>query len=307
MDRSRATAIVKRLAKEQGFMACGISKAEFLEEEATGLEQWLKHGYHGEMTWMENHFDERLDPRKLVPGAKSVISVLLNYFPEKGQAAEAPKISKYAYGRDYHKVIRGKLKRMLAGIHEEIGQVHGRGFVDSAPVMDRAWASRSGLGWIGKHSLLLSKKAGSFYFIGELIVDLELDPDGPSTDHCGSCNACMDACPTEAIVSPTVVDSNKCISYLTIEYKKALPTEFQDKMEQWVYGCDICQDVCPWNRFSSPHQEPDFNMREAIGKNGWQEWEEITHELWEEIMQGSAIRRTGYDGFKRNLSFAKKS
>jgi len=307
MDRSRATAIVKRLAKEQGFMACGISKAEFLEEEATGLEQWLKHGYHGEMTWMENHFDERLDPRKLVPGAKSVISVLLNYFPEKGQAADAPKISKYAYGRDYHKVIRGKLKRMLAGIHQEIGQVHGRGFVDSAPVLDRAWARRSGLGWIGKHSLLLSKKTGSFYFIGELIVDLELDSDGPSTDHCGSCTACIDTCPTDAILSPTVVDSNKCISYLTIEYKKALPTEFQDKMEQWVYGCDICQDVCPWNRFSSPHQEPDFNMREAIGKNGWQEWEEITHELWEEIMQDSAIRRTGYDGFKRNLSFAKKS
>ena len=287
-------------------MACGISTAGFLEEEATGLEQWLKHGYHGEMSWMENHFDERLDPRKLVPGAKSVISVLLNYYPEKGQVEGAPKISKYAYGRDYHKVIRGKLKRMLAGIHDEIGQVHGRGFVDSAPVMDRAWARRSGLGWIGKHSLLLSKKAGSFYFIGELIVDLELDPDGPSTDHCGSCTACMDACPTDAIVSPTVVDSNKCISYLTIEYKKALPTEFQDKMEQWVYGCDICQDVCPWNRFSSPHQEPDFNMREAIGKNGWQEWEEITHELWEEIMQGSAIRRTGYEGFKRNLSFSKK-
>ena len=306
MDRSRATAVVKRLAKEQGFMACGISKAGFLEEEATGLEQWLKHGYHGEMTWMENHFDERLDPRKLVPGAKSVISVLLNYFPEEGQEEGVPKISKYAYGRDYHKVIRGKLKRMLAGIHEEIGQVHGRGFVDSAPVMDRAWARRSGLGWIGKHSLLLSKKSGSFYFIGELIVDLELDPDGPSTDHCGSCTACMDACPTDAIVSPTVVDSNKCISYLTIEYKKALPTEFQDKMEQWVYGCDICQDVCPWNRFSSPHQEPDFNIREAIGKNGWQEWEEITHELWEEIMQGSAIRRTGYEGFKRNLSFSKK-
>jgi len=306
MDRSRATAIVKRLAKEQGFMACGISKAGFLEEEATGLEQWLKHGYHGDMTWMENHFDERLDPRKLVPGAKSVISVLLNYFPEEGQEEGAPKISKYAYGRDYHKVIRGKLKRMLAGIHEEIGQVHGRGFVDSAPVMDRAWARRSGLGWIGKHSLLLSKKAGSFYFIGELIVDLELDPDGPSTDHCGSCTACIDACPTDAIVSPTVVDSNKCISYLTIEYKKALPTEFQDKMEQWVYGCDICQDVCPWNRFSSPHQEPDFNMRETIGKNGWQEWEEITHELWEEIMQGSAIRRTGYEGFKRNLRFSKK-
>jgi len=307
MDTARATAIVKRLAKEQGFMACGISKADFLEEEATGLEQWLKHGYHGDMKWMENHFDERLDPRKLMPGAKSVISVLLNYFPEESQEAGTPKISKYAYGRDYHKVIRGKLKRMLQGIHEEIGEVHGRGFVDSAPVMDRAWARRSGLGWIGKHSLLLSKKSGSFYFIGELIVDLELDPDGPSTDHCGSCTACMDACPTQAIIAPTVVDSNKCISYLTIEYKKALPSEFQDKMDQWVYGCDTCQDVCPWNRFSKPHQEPDFNLREAIGKNGWQEWEEITHELWEEIMQGSAIRRTGYEGFMRNLNFAKKS
>jgi len=307
MDTARATAIVKRLAKEQGFMACGISKADFLEEEATGLEQWLKHGYHGDMKWMENHFDERLDPRKLMPGAKSVISVLLNYFPEESQEAGTPKISKYAYGRDYHKVIRGKLKRMLQGIHEEIGEVHGRGFVDSAPVMDRAWARRSGLGWIGKHSLLLSKKSGSFYFIGELIVDLELDPDGPSTDHCGSCTACMDACPTQAIIAPTVVDSNKCISYLTIEYKKALPSEFQDKMDQWVYGCDTCQDVCPWNRFSKPHQEPDFNLREAIGKNGSQEWEEITHELWEEIMQGSAIRRTGYKGFMRNLNFAKKS
>jgi len=307
MDTARATAIVKRLAKEQGFMACGISKADFLEEEATGLEQWLKHGYHGDMKWMENHFDERLDPRKLMPGAKSVISVLLNYFPEESQEAGTPKISKYAYGRDYHKVIRGKLKRMLQGIHEEIGEVHGRGFVDSAPVMDRAWARRSGLGWIGKHSLLLSKKSGSFYFIGELIVDLELDPDGPSTDHCGSCTACMDACPTQAIIAPTVVDSNKCISYLTIEYKKALPSEFQDKMDQWVYGCDTCQDVCPWNRFSKPHQEPDFNLREAIEKNGSQEWEEITHELWEEIMQGSAIRRTGYKGFMRNLNFAKKS
>ena len=306
MDRSRATAIVKQLAKEQGFMACGISKADFLEEEATGLEQWLKHGYHGDMKWMENHFDERLDPRKLMPGAKSVISVLLNYFPEETQETGTPKISKYAYGRDYHKVIRGKLKRMLQGIHEEIGEVHGRGFVDSAPVMDRAWARRSGLGWIGKHSLLLSKKSGSFYFIGELIVDLELDPDGPSTDHCGSCTACMDACPTQAIVAPTVVDSNKCISYLTIEYKKALPIEFQDKMDQWVYGCDVCQDVCPWNRFSKPTDEPDFTLRESVAKHTWEEWEEITHELWDEIMQGSAIRRTGYEGFKRNLKFAKK-
>jgi epoxyqueuosine reductase len=305
MDRSRATAIVKQLAKEQGFMACGISKADFLEEEATGLEQWLKHGYHGDMKWMENHFDERLDPRKLMPGAKSVISVLLNYFPEETQETGTPKISKYAYGRDYHKVIRGKLKRMLQGIHEEIGEVHGRGFVDSAPVMDRAWARRSGLGWIGKHSLLLSKKSGSFYFIGELIVDLELDPDGPSTDHCGSCTACMDACPTQAIVAPTVVDSNKCISYLTIEYKKALPIEFQDKMDQWVYGCDVCQDVCPWNRFSIQHNEQRFNPHPDLLEMTKDDWNEINEMTFNKVFKKSALKRAKYSGLKRNLDFLK--
>ena len=302
-----ASRIIKRLAKEQGFFACGISKADFLEEEATGLERWLKAGFHGDMSWMENHFDARLDPRKLMPGAKSVVSVLLNYYPAQEQNVGVPKISKYAYGRDYHKVIRGKLKRMLEGIRAEVGEVEGRGFVDSAPVMDRAWARRSGLGWIGKHSLLLSKKEGSFFFIGELILDLELTPDGQSTDHCGTCTACIDACPTQAIVAPTVVDSNKCISYLTIEYKKALPTAYQDKMEEWVYGCDVCQDVCPWNRFSKPTEEPDFKLREAVATKGSEEWEEVTHELWDEIMKGSAIRRTGYEGFKRNLKFSKKS
>jgi epoxyqueuosine reductase len=255
---------------------------------------------------MERHFDERLDPRKLVPGAKSVISVVLNYFPDEEQRADAPKISKYAYGRDYHKVIRGKLKRMLLCIQDEIGEVGGRGFVDSAPVMDRAWARKSGLGWVGKHSLLLSKGSGSFFFIGALIVDIELEPDGPTTDHCGSCTACIDACPTSAIVAPTVVDSNKCISYLTIEYKGALPSEYQEKMEDWVYGCDICQDVCPWNRFSTPHSEGDFNIRDSIQNNDWETWEEITHELWEEITKGSAMRRVGFDGFKRNLGFIKK-
>ena len=306
MNRAEASKLVKRLAKEQGFDACGISAAGFLEEEATGLENWLNAGFHGTMSWMERHFDERLDPRKLVPGAKSVISVVLNYFPDKEQRADAPKISKYAYGRDYHKVIRGKLKRMLLGIQDEIGEVSGRGFVDSAPVMDRAWARKSGLGWIGKHSLLLNKGSGSFFFIGALIVDIELEPDGPTTDHCGSCTACIDACPTAAIVVPTVVDSNKCISYLTIEYKDALPTEYQDKMEDWVYGCDICQDVCPWNRFSTPHSERDFNIRDAIQNNDWETWEEVTHELWEEITKGSAMRRVGFDGFKRNLGFIKK-
>ena len=196
---------------------------------------------------------------------------------------------------------------MLEGIRAEIGEVEGRGFVDSAPVMDRAWARRSGLGWIGKHSLLLSKKEGSFFFIGELIIDLELAPDGPSLDHCGTCTACIDSCPTQAIVAPTVVDSNKCISYLTIEYKKALPNPYQEKMEEWVYGCDVCQDVCPWNRFSKPTTEPDFKIRDSVATKGWEEWEEVTHELWDEIMKGSAIRRTGYEGFKRNLKFAKKS
>ncbi len=306
MNRAEASNLVKRLAREQGFDACGISAAGFLEEEATGLENWLNAGFHGTMSWMERHFDERLDPRKLVPGAKSVISVVLNYFPNEGQRADAPKISKYAYGRDYHKVIRGKLKRMLLSIQDEIGEVSGRGFVDSAPVMDRAWARKSGLGWVGKHSLLLSKGSGSFFFIGALIVDIELEPDGPTTDHCGSCTACIDACPTSAIVAPTVVDSNKCISYLTIEYKGALPSEYQEKMEDWVYGCDICQDVCPWNRFSTPHSENDFNIRDSIQNNDWETWEEITHELWEEITKGSAMRRVGFDGFKRNLGFIKK-
>ena len=306
MNRAEASKLVKRLAKEQGFDACGISAAGFLEEEATGLENWLNAGFHGTMSWMERHFDERLDPRKLVPGAKSVISVVLNYFPDKEQRADAPKISKYAYGRDYHKVIRGKLKRMLLCIQDEIGEVSGRGFVDSAPVMDRAWARKSGLGWIGKHSLLLSKDSGSFFFIGALIVDIELEPDGPTTDHCGSCTACIDACPTSAIVAPMVVDSNKCISYLTIEYKGALPSEYQEKMEDWVYGCDICQDVCPWNRFSKPYSEDDFNIRDYIQNNDWETWEEITHELWEEITKGSAMRRVGFENFKRNLGFIKK-
>jgi epoxyqueuosine reductase len=285
-------------------MACGIAKADFLEDEATGLENWLKKGYHGDMSWMENYFDKRLDPRKLVPGAKSVISVLLNYYPDEEQDNGAPKISKYAYGRDYHKVIRAKLKRMLNGIREEIGEVDGRGFVDSAPIMERAWAKRSGLGWIGKHSLLLTKGTGSFYFIGTLILDLELEQDGPVTDHCGSCTACIDACPTDAIVAPTVIDSNRCISYLTIEYKKELPQEYQSKMDGWAYGCDICQDVCPWNRFSEPHTEPDFEIRDHIKSKDWSDWEEISHELWDKMMQGSPIRRTGYEGFRRNIKFA---
>jgi len=307
MSPSDASRLVKELAASEGFDSCGISKAGFLEEEATGLERWLEAGYHGDMRWMEDHFDMRLDPRKLVPGAKSVISVTLNYFPEEEITTEGgPKISKYTYGRDYHKVVRGKLKRMLQGMQEKLGQIEGRGFVDSAPVMDRAWARKSGLGWIGKHSLLLTKGSGSFFFIGELIVDLELDPDGPTTDHCGSCTACIDACPTQAIVAPTVIDSNKCISYLTIEYKKELPQTYQNKMEDWVYGCDTCQDVCPWNRFSKPHQTEDFNQRAYIGKS-WEEWEEVTHALWDEMTKGSAIRRTGFDGFQRNLSFAKKS
>ncbi len=285
-------------------MSCGISEARFLEEEAAGLENWLKKGYHGEMRWMENHFDKRLDPRKLMPGAKSVVSVLLNYFPEEEQKdPEAPKVSRYAYGEDYHFVIKRKLKDLLAFIQLEIGEVQGRAFVDSAPVMDRAWAKNSGLGWIGKHSLLLTKGAGSYYFIGELILDLELTPDGPVTDHCGSCTRCLDACPTEAILPHGVVDATKCISYLTIEYRDEIDASFGPNMENWAFGCDICQEVCPWNRFARPHQEEAFQPKEGFLEMKAEEWHEITEEVFQRIFKKSAVKRAKYKGFTRNLKF----
>ena len=258
------TQLIKQKAKELGFLSCGMSKAEFLEEEAPRLEKWLQQNMHGEMKYMENHFDKRLDPTKLVEGSTSVVSLLYNYYPEEIQQEDTYQISKYAYGRDYHFVIKDKLKSLMQFIQEEIGEVGGRAFVDSAPVLDKAWAQRSGLGWIGKHSNLLTKQVGSFYFIAELIIDLDLVYDTPVTDHCGSCTACIDACPTQAIVEPYVVDGSKCISYFTIELKNDLPSQLAGKFNDWAFGCDICQDVCPWNKFSKSHQEPLFNPDERL-------------------------------------------
>lgn len=288
-------------------MSCGISKAEFLEEEAPRLEKWLSEGRNGEMRYMENYFDKRLDPSLLVPGSKSVISLLLNYYPERFQREDSYKVSKYAYGKDYHFVIKDKLKSLLSFLQEEIGEIHGRAFVDSAPVLDKAWAAKSGLGWIGKNSNLLTKQVGSFYFIAELIVDLELEYDTPVTDHCGSCTACIDACPTDAIYEPYKVDGSKCISYFTIELKDELPSSYQNKFENWMFGCDICQDVCPWNRFSKSHREPLFNPHPAILENDKKDWEEITRETFNEIFRKSAVKRTKYEGLKRNIDFLKKS
>ncbi|RFN59599.1 tRNA epoxyqueuosine(34) reductase QueG [Marixanthomonas ophiurae] len=303
--KEQNTKLIKTEAKRLGFLSCGISKAEFLEEEAPRLETWLKQNMHGEMSYMENYFDKRLDPTKLVPDSKSVISLLLNYYPSETQNEDSYKISKYAYGRDYHFVIKDKLKQLLNHIQEEIGDVHGRAFVDSAPVLDKAWAAKSGLGWIGKHSNLLTKQTGSFYFIAELIVNLDLEYDTPVTDHCGSCTACIDACPTQAIVDPYVVDGSKCISYLTIELKNEIPTEFSKKMDDWMFGCDICQDVCPWNRFSKPHNEPLFNPHPELLENTKKDWEEITKELFNEIFRKSAVKRTKYEGLKRNIQYLK--
>lgn len=299
------TSKIKGEAKRLGFLSCGISRAEFLEDEASRLENYLKKGMHGEMSYMENHFDKRLDPTKLVPGSKSVISLLLNYFPHEIQNQDSYKISKYAYGRDYHFVIKDKLKDLMQFMQKEIGEIDGRAFVDSAPVLDKAWAAKSGLGWIGKHSNLLSKQTGSFYFIAELIVDLELEYDTPVTDHCGSCTACIDACPTQAIVEPYQVDGSKCISYFTIELKDELPNSFKGQFEDWMFGCDICQDVCPWNRFSKPHNEPLFNPHPDLLDNDKKDWEEITKETFNEIFRKSAVKRTKYEGLKRNIEFLK--
>ncbi|WP_290493267.1 tRNA epoxyqueuosine(34) reductase QueG [Leeuwenhoekiella sp. UBA4164] len=297
------TKLIKEEALQLGFMSCGISRAEFLEEEAPRLEQWLNENRNGEMSYMENHFDKRLDPTLLVPGAKSMVSLLFNYFPQEEQREDSFKISKYAYGTDYHFVIKEKLKELLFSIQEKIGSVEGRAFVDSAPVLDKAWAALSGLGWIGKNSNLLTKQVGSFYFIAELIIDLDLEYDTPVTDHCGSCTACIDACPTDAIVDPYVVDGSKCISYFTIELKNEIPDFARDKMEDWMFGCDICQDVCPWNRFSKPHNEPLFNPRPEILEYSKAEWKELTKEVFSEIFRKSPVKRTKYEGLMRNISF----
>lgn len=305
-NREKNTRLIKTEAKRLGFLSCGISKAEFLEEEAPRLEKWLNQNMHGEMSYMENYFDKRLDPTKLVPDSKSVISLLLNYFPSEKQTEESYKLSKYAYGTDYHFVIKDKLKQLLNFIQEEIGDVHGRAFVDSAPVLDKAWAAKSGLGWMGKHSNLLTKQVGSFYFIAELIVDLDLEYDTPVTDHCGSCTACIDACPTQAIVDSYVVDGSKCISYFTIELKNEIPVSERGKFEDWMFGCDICQDVCPWNRFSKPHSEPLFNSNPAVLTMTKKDWEEITEDVFQKLFKNSAVKRTKYSGLKRNIDFLKE-
>lgn len=298
---------IKNEAQKLGFMFCGIAKADFLEDEAPRLEAWLKNGFHGEMQYMENHFDKRLDPRKLVDGARSVISLALNYYPHDRQTdPAAPKISKYAYGTDYHLVIKEKLKGLLQAIREQAGNINGRAFVDSAPVLDKAWAKRSGIGWVGKNANLINKNSGSFFFLAELIVDLELEYDVPATyDHCGTCTRCIDACPTDAIVSPYVVDGSKCISYLTIELKNEIPAHFKNKMDNWMFGCDICQDVCPWNKFSVFHNEPAFDPPEKLLDISKTEWQEITEETFRLVFKNSPVKRTKYQGLKRNIQFLK--
>jgi len=304
-SKSRYSELIKSEAKRLGFLSCGISKAQFLEEEAPRLEKWLKNNNNGTMQYMENHFDKRLDPTKLVEGSKSVVSLLLNYFPEKTQTSDSYKLSKYAYGTDYHFIIKDKLKSLLHFIQDEIGEVDGRAFVDSAPVLDKAWAAKSGLGWIGKHSNLLTQQVGSFYFIAELIIDLELEYDGITSDHCGTCTKCIDACPTQAITDPFVVDGSKCISYFTIELKENIPTEFKGQFEDWMFGCDICQDVCPWNRFSKPHKEPLFNPHPELLSMTKNDWDEITEDTFRKVFQKSAVKRTKFSGLKRNINFLK--
>jgi epoxyqueuosine reductase len=305
VNKVNNTKIIKAEAKRLGFLSCGISKAEFLEEEAPRLEKWLKNNAHGEMRYMENHFDKRLDPTLLVEGSKSVVSLLLNYYPSEIQSEDSYKLSKYAYGTDYHFVIKDKLKSLLHFIQNEIGEVGGRAFVDSAPVLDTAWAAKSGLGWIGKHSNLLTQQIGSFYFIAELIIDLELEYDYATTDHCGTCTACIDACPTEAIAEPYVVDGSKCISYFTIELKENIPSEFKGKFNDWMFGCDICQDVCPWNRFSKSHNEPLFNPHPELFDMTKKDWEEITEDTFRKVFKKSAVKRTKFSGLERNIKFLK--
>ena len=301
------TAFIKKTAKSLGFDFCGIAEAKYLEKEAPKMEKWLNKNMHGAMGYMENHFDKRLDPTKLVPGAKSIISLLYNYYPLQDLAKDNQyKIAKYAYGKDYHFVIKDKLKEFMNAIHDSIGEVNGRVFVDSAPILERVWAEKSGLGWVGKNSLLLNKQKGSFFFIAELIIDLDLIYDHPVGDFCGTCTKCIDACPTDAISEPHVVDGSKCISYYTIELKDNIPLEAKGKMEDWIFGCDICQDVCPWNRFSTPHKEPAFDPHPKLVDMTKRDWTELTQEVFQKIFRKSAIKRTKYSGLIKNIAFTKE-
>ena len=301
------TPIIKQTAGALGFDYCGIARASFLSEDARRLERWLTKGMHGNMQYMENHFDLRVDPARLVPGAKSVITLLLNYFPAQEQPAAAPKIAKYAYGEDYHEVIREKLRKFLAQIKLLIGDVNGRGFVDSAPVLERTWAQKTGLGWIGKNGNLINKQSGSFIFIATLIVDVELNYDDPfAKDYCGTCTKCIDHCPTDAILPDKVVDGSKCIAYFTIELKDALiPDAMKGKFDNWMFGCDVCQDVCPWNRFAQPTNEQAFTPLPAVLNFTSNDWEEMTEESFRMIFKNSAIKRSKFAGIKRNLHFIK--
>jgi epoxyqueuosine reductase len=304
MQSQKYTQLIKDTAKKLGFQSCGIAKARFLAEEEARLSQWLSQKKQGEMAYMENHFDMRLDPRKLVDGAKSVITLSYNYFTNaKQNDPHAPKISKYAYGEDYHFVIKNKLKSLLAIIQTEIGNVNARVFVDSAPIMEKAWAQQSGLGWIGKNANLINQQNGSFFFLAEIIIDLDLSYDSPLTDHCGTCTKCIDACPTEAIVAPYVVDGSKCISYFTIELKNEFPKEMKGKFDNWMFGCDVCQDVCPWNKFAKPHQEKLFEPSSDLLSMNSREWQEITAETFQVLFKNSAVKRTKFEGLKRNIKW----
>ena len=298
------SALIKAKAQKFGFQNCGISKAGFLEEDARPLENWLQNHYHGQMQYMENYFDKRLDPTLLVEGSKSVISLSYNYFPEENiSGSDTYKISKYAYGQDYHEIIKEILEEMVAELKEEIGDFHCRVFTDSAPVLERSWARKSGIGWVGKNANLITKQSGSFYFLAEIICDLDLSEDEPTTDHCGTCRKCIDACPTEAIVSEKIIDGSKCISYATIELKNEIPESFKNKMEDWMFGCDICQDVCPWNRFSVPHHQEKFKPNHHLKSYTKQDWQELSQEIFSEIFRKSPVKRTKFAGLKRNIDF----
>lgn len=301
------TDFIKATAFRLGFSFCGIAKAEFLREEAPRLEEWLRRGYQGKMSYLENYYDKRLDPTLLVPGAKSVVSLLYNYYPEKDLGeAEKYKVAKYAYGEDYHFVIKDKLRVFMDELQQKTGGIHGRAFVDSAPVMERAWAKKSGVGWIGKNSLLLNREAGSFFFLAELIIDLELEYDGPVKDYCGTCTACIDACPTSAITEPYVVDGSKCISYFTIELKDEIPSDMKGQFQNWIFGCDICQDVCPWNRFSKPHREPRLSASDDFKNMTTDDWKDLTEEVFQNIFKDSPLKRTKFEGLKRNIRFVEQ-
>lgn len=302
-DPREKAALIKAEAHRLGFLACGVAQAGFLAEEAPRLEQWLSQGRHGSMTYMADHFDLRLDPRKLVPGARSVISLAYNYFTEPKQTdASAPKLSTYAYGRDYHKVLRKRLKPLMSFMRDRFGEVAMRAFVDSGPVLEKSWARRSGLGWVGKHTNVIRQGVGSWFFLCEIITDMELEPDPPATDHCGTCRRCIDACPTEAI-TPYGVDGSRCISYLTIELKDAIPAEFTGKMDGWAFGCDVCQQVCPWNRFSTQHQEKEFEPKPQLMALTGDEWLGMTEVVFDTLFEGSAVRRAKFSGLRRNIGF----